>query len=43
VAVKTIATSSTSETVDVSDLSKGTYIARYTDAAGKQATVKMIK
>jgi len=43
VAVKTIATSSTSETVDVSSLSKGTYIARYTDAVGKQATVKMIK
>ncbi|MBP1676433.1 MAG: hypothetical protein H6Q20_992 [Bacteroidetes bacterium] len=43
VVAKIIATNSTAETVDVSVLAKGTYIARYTDAAGKQAFVKMIK
>lgn len=43
VAIKTVATNSTSASINVSDLSNGMYIARYTDADGKQATVKMIK
>jgi uncharacterized protein YjdB len=43
VAVKTVSANSTDTTVSVSGLSNGVYIARYADATGKQATVKMIK
>ena len=42
-AVKTVSANSTAATVSVSGLSNGIYIARYADATGKQATVKMIK
>jgi len=36
-------TGSTSATLSVASLSKGIYLVKYTDKAGKLATVKMIK
>jgi len=38
-----IAQGSTSATLSVANLSKGIYLVKYTDNAGKRATVKMIK